>query len=108
MNDNPEEVKVETNNNGRINNYEEEIGADGKVKILSETTEVPPDFGGETLEAMPKPAKRVSSEDMDLSRSLDQLDLFAMKEEKKAMILTFGAGGLLCAVLIVSGDCFTC
>ena len=35
--------------------------------------------------------------------SLDQLDLFAMKEEKKAMILTFGAGGLLCAVLIVSG-----
>jgi hypothetical protein len=35
--------------------------------------------------------------------SRDQLDLFAIKEEKKAMILTFGAGGLLCAVIIVSG-----
>ena len=33
VNDEPEEVAVETNNNGRINNYEEEIGADGKVKV---------------------------------------------------------------------------
>ena len=106
INDNPEDVKVHTNNNGRINNYEEEIGADGKVKVISddaapvETAMDDPDYPGES---MPEPAKRVSNEDYDFTRSLDQLDLFAMKEEKKAMILTFGAGGLLCAVLIVSG-----
>ena len=33
VNDEPEEKVVQTNNNGRINNYEEEIGADGKVKV---------------------------------------------------------------------------
>mgnify|MGYP000065894023 CR=1 FL=1 len=74
VNDNREEVKVSTNNNGRINNYEEEIGADGKVKVLSETTESSPiddpDYPGEP---MPEPAKRVSAgEDYDFTRSLDE------------------------------------
>ena len=50
---------------------------------------------------MPQPAKRVAAQpDMG---GFDQADLYAMNEEKKAMVLTFGAGGLLCAVLIVSG-----
>ena len=42
---------------------------------------------------MPSPAKRVAAEPM----SLDDRDLLAISEEKKAMVLTFGAGGLLCA-----------
>ena len=48
---------------------------------------------------MPKPAKRVAAQ----PGIYDQADLLAINEEKKAMVLTFGAGGLLCAVLIVSG-----
>lgn len=42
---------------------------------------------------MPSPAKRVAAEPMNL----DDRDLLAISEEKKAMVLTFGAGGLLCA-----------
>ena len=41
--------------------------------------------------------------DPELQKDIDRLDLFAIKEEKRAMILTFGAGGLLCAVLVISG-----
>ena len=42
---------------------------------------------------MPSPAKRVAAQPMNL----DDRDLLAISEEKKAMVLTFGAGGLLCA-----------
>ena len=38
---------------------------------------------------MPSPAKRVAAQPM----SLDDRDLLAISEEKKAMVLTFGAGG---------------
>ena len=48
---------VKVNDNGKINNYEEEIGADGKV-ITTDTT--PVDYQGEP---MPEPAKRVSNAD---------------------------------------------
>ena len=36
INDQPELVSVKTNNNGKIDNIEEEIGPDGQARILSE------------------------------------------------------------------------
>ena len=110
INDEPELVSVKTNNNGKINEIEEEIGPDGEPKILSQhceffvfllTTIFNASFlaNEEAFEPMPKPAKRVAAQ----PGLYDQADLLAINEEKKAMVLTFGAGGLLCAVLIVSG-----
>ena len=98
INDEPEEKVVETNNNGRINNYEEEIGADGKVKVkriysnekfskfeiievkyLNSTIKIFSLFQvlsastesaplEEVGEPMPQPAKRVSSDDAEFTR----------------------------------------
>ncbi|CAG5107451.1 Oidioi.mRNA.OKI2018_I69.chr1.g3328.t1.cds [Oikopleura dioica] len=93
VNGGPEHIKVSTDDNGKINNYETNINPDGTVERVTEPEEV--------LEPMPMPAKRVA--DPELQKDIDRLDLFAIKEEKRAMILTFGAGGLLCAVLVISG-----
>ena len=38
INDEPELVSVKTNNNGKIDNIEEEIGPDGQARILSENS----------------------------------------------------------------------
>jgi len=96
INDEPELVSMKTNDNGKINTIEEEIGADGEPRILSDNSNT----DDEAFEPMPQPAKRVAALP---DGGFDQADLYAMNEEKKAMVLTFGAGGLLCAVLIVSG-----
>ena len=108
INDEPELVSVKTNDNGKINEIEEEIGADGEPRIISQNCEFtvfcsePFNIhlaNEEAYEPMPQPAKRVAAQ----PGIYDQADLLAINEEKKAMVLTFGAGGLLCAVLIVSG-----
>ena len=38
INDQPELVSVKTNNNGKIDNIEEEIGPDGQARILSDNS----------------------------------------------------------------------
>ena len=40
INDEPELVSVKTNDNGKINTIEEEIGADGEPRILSDNCKI--------------------------------------------------------------------